>query len=121
LVWDTIAFRDWFSESKVSQREWFPKEVQETYGITIQKFKTVARNSFHFIVNLTYQSKPSKRPSPLMADVLKIAHCRFLILCNSKASVTAASSSAPGRSYINQMNDKNKNSGRSKFQSDINI
>jgi len=27
-------------------------------------------------VNL-YQSKPSKRPSPLIANVLKIAHCLF--------------------------------------------
>lgn len=51
------------------------------------------------VVNRAYQSKPSKRPSPFKAEVLKIAHWRFLILCNSKASVIAASSSAPGRSY----------------------
>lgn len=49
---------------------------------------------------LLNQSKPSKRPSPFMAEVLKIAHWRFLILCNSNASVTAASSSAPGRSCL---------------------
>lgn len=51
-------------------------------------------------IYLTYQSRPSKSPSPLMADVLNIAHWRFLILCNSRASVTAASSRAPGRSCM---------------------
>jgi len=45
-----------------------------------------------------YQSKPSKRPSPFVAQALKMAHWRLFILCNSNASVTAASSSAPGRS-----------------------
>lgn len=53
----------------------------------------------HLIMKYAYQSKPSKSPSPLMAQVLKMAHWRFFILCNSKASVTAASSSEPGRSY----------------------
>lgn len=48
---------------------------------------------------MTYQSKPSKIPSPFRAEALKIDHWRLLILCNSKASVTAASSRAPGRSF----------------------
>lgn len=44
------------------------------------------------------QSSPSNSPSPLMADVLKIAQSRFLMLCRFSPSATAASFSAPGRS-----------------------
>ena len=52
----------------------------------------------HHQIVKAYQSKPSNRPSPFIAEVLKIAHWRFFILCNSNASVTAAASTAPGRS-----------------------
>ena len=44
------------------------------------------------------QSRPSKSPSPLMADVLKMAQSLFLMACKLRPSATAPSSSAPGRS-----------------------
>ena len=47
---------------------------------------------------LESQSKPSNKPSPLMAEVLKIAQSLLLILGRPKPSATAASSNAPGRS-----------------------
>ena len=47
---------------------------------------------------LDSQSRPSNRPSPLIADVLKIAQSRLLMLDSPRPSATAASSSAPGRS-----------------------
>lgn len=79
--------------------------------IPIMYSRMSAAWKFRFITKLmlqfsyfcsTYQSRPSKSPSPFKAEVLKIAHWRFLILCNSRASVTAASSRAPGRSCIKQ-------------------
>ncbi len=50
------------------------------------------------VQQIDHQSRPSKRPSPLTADVLKIAQSLFLISGSPRPSATAASSSAPGRS-----------------------
>lgn len=47
---------------------------------------------------LESQSKPSNKPSPLIADVLKIAQSRFLMLGKPSPSATSASDRAPGRS-----------------------
>lgn len=47
---------------------------------------------------LESQSSPSNRPSPLIADVLKMAQSLLLISDNPKPSATAASSRACGRS-----------------------
>ena len=49
------------------------------------------------------QSKPSKRPSPLMADVLKIDQSRLLISDSPKPSATWASDKAPATSCICKM------------------
>ena len=70
---------------------WRSKDGQERWIFEKQ-------NEYCRAEKCAYQSNPSKSPSPLTAQVLKIAHWRLFILCNSKASVTAASSSAPGRS-----------------------
>lgn len=47
---------------------------------------------------LESQSKPSNKPSPLIADVLKIAQSRFLIFGRPSPSATSASDRAPGKS-----------------------
>ena len=47
---------------------------------------------------LDSQSRPSNSPSPLMAEVLKIAQSRLFMLGRPRPSATDASSRAPGRS-----------------------
>ncbi|KFM29039.1 hypothetical protein F751_6558 [Auxenochlorella protothecoides] len=46
------------------------------------------------------QSSPSNRPSPLMAEVLKMDHARVLMLLSPRPSATSAWLKAPGRSCL---------------------
>lgn len=78
---------------------WF---FQILWNSCLKNIKTAKKEykncEFYRLSIFESQSSPSKIPSPLIAEVLKIAQSRFLISSNLNFSAIEASSKAPGKS-----------------------
>lgn len=77
-----------------------PGEAQATTHTTTAKKHSASIYCFLFLRAFDSQSRPSYRPSPLVAHVDWMYQLRFRILCRPSLSVTSAAFMAFGRSWM---------------------